>query len=242
MNKGMDKKRSKERGRKKLIKNPNSILLTLIIGIFFELIFVLFLTPFSFKETTPPTGRAITNITLNTTLNVINWSSGICDFHLYPGWNLVSFFCFQKFSIENFTSIMNSSYESIFSYQDGKWIAYNPDLPSWVSQDLNELSSKYGYWIYMKEEHPFYFEGYFSWVNHIPLNIGWNLIGYPKNRSEEVNKTLTNISYNIIHKYDNQNKVMYYYVNSTNHTFVMMEPYHGYWLATNETQDLVIFW
>jgi len=53
----------------------------------------------------------------------------------------------------NFASIHGFS----VSDNDDQWKTYNPNLPSWVINDLSEISEDDGYWIYMDQESDYEF-------------------------------------------------------------------------------------
>ena len=79
-------------------------------------------------------------------------SNQTCDISLVGGWNLVSIPCVpQNTSVDFILSSISGNYSSIHTYNTSEqldyWKAYNPSMPSWVVQDINNISEDNGYWI-----------------------------------------------------------------------------------------------
>ncbi len=204
-------------------------------------IFILSLLFFTLKfPITTPTGFVF-NVTTQAKANIINWSMGNCSFIFHSGWNLVSFPCIVREDVSTIMQPIDGKYESIFTYDaaSGQWWAYNPDLPSYVVQDLKEIDSKHGYWINMKQTSNYSFEGAYAQYTTIQLHPGWNLIGYPsfdtKNVSNIFNNNITEIW-----RFNSSNKNWYYYKSPTDHTFTLMLPYFGYWVRSNTSTKITI--
>ncbi len=189
------------------------------------------------------TGMVVNNQTVNTTLTVVNWTIANCSFLLYKGWNLVSFYCFASINRSEALQPIDGKYEAIFTYdnQHKEWKAYNPNLPSYVIQDLDIIDRKNGYWIYMNETSFFNKQGYKSAYTSIPLYVGWNLIGYPTNTTINAS-ILNNLDQNITWMHQDIEKKWYYYINGSNHTFNYLYPYQGYWIQSNSEQTWRIDW
>jgi len=190
------------------------------------------------------TGLVTSNITVNTTLEVVNWTIANCSFYLYPGWNLVSFYCLPSTSRDEALQPIDGLYDSIFTYdnEEKEWKAYNPDLPSYVIQDLDTIDRKYAYWINMKQGVSYKKQGYKSIYTSIPLYVGWNLVGYPTNTTINATSGLSTLDFNITWTYNNSEKKWYYYVNVSNYTFIIMHPYTGYWVLSNKQQNWLVDW
>ena len=172
-----------------------------------------------------------------------------CNMSFQPGLNLVSFFCITTLQdretfLENVTN-----YDYIFTYRSydsvDPWKVYNPNLPTWVTNDLSDLSRTEAYWFYfdMDEPQKFYYGGTKTIPTHIILKPGWNLAGYPTDNIKEIEEALSTIndSYIIIYSFDNNNKSNFSYqhgIGSLNQT----EPYNGYWINMSQADSWVINW
>ncbi len=171
-----------------------------------------------------------------------------CSVVFMEGWNLVSIPCLaDNTSTEFVLSSIEGNYSSIHTYNindySDHWKAYNPNLPSWVINDLVQINEKKGYWINMKNQSSFYLNGTLMQPNMIPLAIGWNLIGYPTNNSKEITSALNPISgsYEIIWLYNATNGNYYYYnASSGNGTLNEMKIYYGYWIKMLKADDLFV--
>ncbi len=113
--------------------------------------------------------------------------NAVCLTTLHQGWNLASFACEVDNSSVN--SILNMSRViSIHGYYENDtsdpWKAYMAGLPSWVIQDLNEISPDEGYWVKVNESMEVLEYGNLTLPKLIPLVRGWNLKGFPNNQTE----------------------------------------------------------
>jgi hypothetical protein len=201
----------------------------------------------------------ITGDAVYTHAEILPTVSKDCSFSLYPGWNMVSFYCLGLFS--NRTMVLQSVdgyYGSIFEYQaddaNDPWKSYNPYVPIWAVQQLNYMDRLSGYWIYMYNQTEFIYSGVYS-DSVINLRSGWNLVGYPNTNSSSINYTLVGIPFTIVKNYDkgtafdNETNETYYigvdtwlvYVNgSLNNTLNQFETYKGYWLNVTEDDQWII--
>ena len=127
---------------------------------------------------------------------------------LHKGWNLISYStdrCFyvgskpdiswiDELIYEQVTDIGKvfdsiSTYFSIVHGFDSEPRTYNPLLPT-IASNMKYIAPGYGYWIKINDSAPFDDDGYIyleiggeGLVNNhvIPLNPGWNLVGYTGN-------------------------------------------------------------
>ena len=169
-----------------------------------------------------------------------------CTVELIKDWNLISVPCLDdNTSITNVLDPISGEYYSVYTYvvsnSTDQWKAYNPSLPTWVVQDLNNIDEKQGYWINMKDNQTFNMTGVLIAPNIISLVEGWNLIGYPTNASKDVIQAFISIhgSYTFVWMY-NATDSTYYYYNATenNGTFRDIAPNFGYWVNMDEDDDL----
>jgi hypothetical protein len=171
-----------------------------------------------------------------------------CNISLNQGWNLISTTCLKtNHSIESTFLSIENNYTSIHAYDlldtNDPWKSYNPNLPSLVVQDLVNISREKGYWINMDNNSLLVINGTFSWPGYIPLNTGWNLVGYI---SSEENKDIKDAISNI-----NSSLTMVWAYNSSSSSFIYYNPaldtgtlssailHYGYWI--NMTSDAIWF-
>ncbi|MFC2135548.1 hypothetical protein ACFLTH_13120 [Bacteroidota bacterium] len=184
------------------------------------------------------------------TINVTEALPAACNMTVHPEWNLVSFFCIP--TIEDISTLTDEfpTYTKIFAYrsQDSSdpWKAYNPDMPSWVVQDLEYFSRQEGYWIYFDISSSANFFLYDS--KRIPtrtdLTAGWNLVGYPTNESTDRDSALISIndSYNSIYSFNNTNKSYSNYTKGVGGDLNVTMPYQGYWINMSSEDMWVVDW
>jgi hypothetical protein len=175
-----------------------------------------------------------------------------CSVRLVSGVNMVSFYCegAETPINESLVGINNTSldYSSVFLFNpndlNDSWSSYNPSLPGWATQSLSTISRKYGYAIIMNQPGMYYREGYKFANNQIPLQIGWNFIGYPDDTAANITTVLAQIDgkYTRAEAYDtiNNSGVWLLYVPGTGGTLTTMQPMLGYWIEMNESATLVI--
>lgn len=193
--------------------------------------------PFSFQEIT---GQVIT--TVNVTLPI----SANCTFTLYPGLNLVSFFCISTFApVSDVVRGISSNLEAVFEYQEGStdaWKIYNPSLPSYVIQDLQYMSRTKGYWIRVRNTQNYSLAGNLRIPNSINLIPGWNLVGYPVNRTKLVNESFTSIEGNFteVRTYNPLTGSFISYLPGVGGALNQTEPYKGYWINATVVEVWVV--
>jgi len=180
-----------------------------------------------------------------TYVNVLPKQPTYCDFNLNPGWNLVSFFCLGMFvNRDEVLQPIEGHYVKIFSYNPtdstDPWKSYNPTLPAWTVQQLNFMDRVSGYWIYMNDSTAYIYNGT-SRSSVISLYYGWNLIGYPDNKSRLINESTSDLLFNIIRTYDNSSDSYKDYIKGAqNNALNYFDPYAGYWINSSAIQSLMI--
>jgi len=212
---------------------------TLIVVLLIIFIILLFFVP---KEYLKPiiTGKVITKVLIISRLGFN------CSAYLFEGWNLVSMPCIGEGNSINFSlATINENYISIHTYEienkTDPWKSYNPSLPSWVVQDISNISEKKGYWINMINDDFWLVNGSIVWPAITEMYTGWNLVGFHSNTTMRINESLQTIdgSYTAVYEYDaNHSQWLIYYPylpewveqNLTNMTL-----YYGYWI--NMTQN-----
>jgi hypothetical protein len=71
--------------------------------------------------------------------------------NMYKGWNLVGFHYNSSLEMNVSLATIDGQYDAVYAYDanTSQWLVYYPYLPSWVSQNLTNMSLFYGYWINM---------------------------------------------------------------------------------------------
>jgi hypothetical protein len=211
----------------------------------FGLLIVVFTLVLVFEQSNSEINSISGKVTIDTQVEVTQVLPKNCTFTLYEGWNMVSFYCFGMFVNRSVgLESLNDSYSQIFTYQsidsNDPWKNYNRDLPSWVVQQVNYMDRVSGYLIYMENETNFTYNGVYS-NSIITLRQGWNMIGYPKNSSSDINITLNGTSYTAVRYYDGQNDVFYFYTTgSGSNNLTQFETFKGYWINASSTSQLNI--
>ena len=183
-------------------------------------------------------------LTISTTANIPGIEGNTsCNFTLKKGWNLVAFNCFlTDNSIKNVLTSIDGKYAALFTYlpnYDDKWKSYNPNLPNWVVQDLdNNLSRKLGYWIDMTNDANYSLNGTMRSQDFIDVSAGWNLVANPTNKTYNVSHGLQSIDgkYNIVYGYDATNQTWKAYkVNVVNASGLNnLTPFRAYWVNMSD--------
>src|SRR3989338_4490691 len=160
----------KHKTKHEIIKNGIVILL---------LVIIVALSFMSIKER----GITITGAAVTKVLVFERFGYG-CNITLISGWNLISLPCEQ--TNNSILTVLNNTllnYTSVHYYNasdiNDHWKAFNPSLPSWVSHDLNFVSTKDGYWIKSNVNFTHNINGSITVPQYVELFKGWNLIFNP---------------------------------------------------------------
>jgi hypothetical protein len=210
----------------------------LILG---TVILFLSLTLLVFDKVLPSSFQKITGEVV-TTVNITQLAPGNCNFTLYAGLNLVSFFCITTMQPRSQVIGNLSSLDTIYEYEEGRsdsWKIYNPSLPSFVIQDLESMSRTKGYWIRMRNTESLFLEGALRIPTSIVLIPGWNLAGYPTSQVKSTDNAFTSISNNFTEArtYNHLTGSFISYIPGIGGALNQTEPYRGYWI--NATVDEV---
>jgi hypothetical protein len=168
-----------------------------------------------------------------------------CNFTLQEDYNLVSFFCITlQQEVGNVTQNI-TQIQAIFEYQEGAldaWKSYNPDLPSYVIQDLVTLSRKEGYWIEMKAPEEILIPGGLRVPTSIDLSDGWNLVGYPTNTSKNITISLLSLygNYSEVRSFNPATQSFLSHTPPAGGGLTTTDPYQGYWIKINNSNEVWI--
>ncbi|MCK5282014.1 MAG: hypothetical protein KAK00_01265 [Nanoarchaeota archaeon] len=161
-----------------------------------------------------------------------------CNITLGENWNLICIACQpENKSVDSVLKNISENYTSIHTYDASDtidhWKSHNPDMPSWVIQDLAAINEKSGYWINMDHNSSLRVNGVISSPNNIPLIQGWNLIGYPADESKSPENAFSGISgsYSIVWRYNTSTGTYPYYdPNLAGGTIKTITKDRGYWI------------
>lgn len=212
------------------------ILGTVLLLLSITLITLDMLLPSSFQEIT---GAAVTKV------NITQAFSVNCNMSFVSGLNLVSFFCIPNAIPPSQAVGGLSNLEAVFEYQEessDSWKIYNPDLPSFVVQDLQSMSRTKGYWVKMSSDESLLLEGMLRVPTLINLVPGWNLAGYPTNEIKSVNESFASIEGNFteVRAYLSSTGSFISYEPGVGGALNQTEPYFGYWINATVAEVWVV--
>lgn len=165
-----------------------------------------------------------------------------CNTTAYEGFNLFALHCIPtNASVKNVFVDSMANITSLHAY-DGSasgdpWSAYNPDLPSWVVQDLSRIERTQGYWLRMDSKTSLNIFGTYNEPVINSLVPGWNLAAYALINVTNVNESLRGIEtvlslilgYNatdIADPWKSYNPAVAPAFNDLD----LFHPFHGYWI------------
>ncbi|MBD3163811.1 hypothetical protein GF323_01300, partial [Candidatus Woesearchaeota archaeon] len=159
----------------------------------------------------------------------ISYSSEF-NISLEKGWNLVSIpFLLSNTSVSHVLSSISGNYENVISYDNGKYLFYNPNFPY---SNLKNIDNKMGFWIYMKNKDTLSVKGKLSESVTIVLRRGWNLIGMPYKKEINVSDFLGSAKNRVrrIVSYENGTFRLYSPLRQHN-TLSKLKQGRGYWIS-----------
>ena len=160
--------------------------------------------------------------------------SGAIDIGLTgPGWNLISLP--QQPSdtaIEIFLGSISCKYASVWGFQNGTWLVYDPANPDF--SDLSNMEAGWGYWLNMTEPATLSVTGATP-SQSMNLITGWNLVGYNSSEAIAIADALSSITGNVVSvwAYMNDAWLVYDPANPDFSDLSAMTPGYGYWINTN---------
>ncbi|MGV8162894.1 MAG: hypothetical protein ACP5N2_06205 [Candidatus Nanoarchaeia archaeon] len=223
-----------------ILRTVFAVLLVVIISV------ISFILPTDFSDYL--SGRVVTQV------YVTGFQTTNCSIHLKEGINMVSFFCADEASSvdQSMINVTNQSidYYAVFYYNpnniNDSWSSYNPELPTWATQTINNLDRRKGYVVVMNNEGEFFNDGLRFVNTKIILQTGWNFVGYPSDVEKNISEAFSSIDgkYTRVEAYqvvNDSNQWRLYVPNSTG-TLVVLEPMVGYWIFMNESAELIVNW
>jgi len=166
---------------------------------------------------------------------------------LLSGWNLMS--VAMNLDINDlpdaFTSIAGN-YGDVWAFESGQWQVYNPENDP-VFNDFSTINTTRGYWINISAPDTLSLSGTHPLTTAIPLQAGWNLIGYPSVTKKEVGTALSSISgkYSLVQQYKASDttdpwKIYNPSAPSSLNDLKELEPGYGYWIYMTQKATLNI--
>jgi len=160
--------------------------------------------------------------------------------NLYQGWNLFSMpYEPENSSIETVLDSIMEQVKSVWSYDNNRWYMYYPQQPGF--NDLFEIHSGKGYWIYMSEDASLCSSA--QTISEISFVKGWNLFGISGKSELLISDALTSIEEKYIS--------LWVYINGEwdvfdpenpgfTNSLTTIKPGLGYWINTKEACQLVL--
>ena len=160
---------------------------------------------------------------------VVEKTTVVQTLDLKEGWNLISFYV----ESEDMTpaTVLASIKGNLVQIKDLK-SSYNPTLPAFINT-LKGLNVKDGYWLKVDEATSFELEGMVSEGVSIPVNPGWNLLGYPRDNGAAPADELKSLGDAVVqfkNLKDSYNPALPAFIN----TLKVITPGLGYWLKVSE--------
>ncbi|MCP4344155.1 MAG: hypothetical protein GY795_01340 [Desulfobacterales bacterium] len=155
---------------------------------------------------------------------------------LKQGWNLVSFPVMPLVSSPpDIMASISGSFTSVYSQQQEIWKYYDPRLTS----SLSSIKAGWGYWINMDNPATLTVSGSAS-LQPVPLEEGWNMVGYNSLESMDVSDALASIhgKYKGIFEYDEE--WIFYDPLLPSSRLKKLNPGHGYWIDVTEACTWVL--
>ena len=148
------------------------------------------------------------------------------------GWNLISLLEQpQNTSIDSVLSSIQGEYDSIWKYDPGAgWRWYLPGVP--YASNVTEMESGMGYWILVNQSCSLAVQGVQP-ATAIPLNVGWNLVGYSCRTYRNIEDCMSSIEgkYASVWEYSPDQGWLWYFPDAPGASNLSaMKPGRGYWI------------
>lgn len=191
------------------------------------------------------TGRATTATTVNITQTVnVN-----CTIPLTAGLNIISLNCISNSEDRDAvlantdTAVITAIYE-YRNQQADQWRVYNPDLPSYVVQDLSTFSRLKGYLVYVDagQNTLIDYAGTLASTSSIPVLSDNNLVGYPSIMNDSLPGALTTIqgTYSRVRTYNGSTWLEFNTTDGSAGGLVNMTPTEGYWITMSSSDTWIV--
>ena len=170
-------------------------------------------------------------------------NSQVFSIQLAAGWNLVSLpgFSLSPRTTDTFASI-RGRFDRVYAFDAAaqRWLSYDDRLP--YAQQLSEVSSWQGLWVHTTTTTTWEVRCVPQTQITIPLQSGWNLVGYPLQSVQDIAQALASLGarYRIVYSYEanSPNQPWSSYspdVPQPLNSLLLLKPAHGYWIEVTET-------
>ena len=159
------------------------------------------------------------------------------DLSLVVGWNLISI------PLEPADTSLNAGFPDasdgdLFETYDGGWLVstYYSAIPGWVG-DIEDIELDKGYWYNANTAYTATIEGTEAGPRSVPINAGWNLIGYARLTEAGLNDLIPNANDgDLLEAYDGGWLVSTYYsaIPGWVGDFDTIQAGNGYWYQAND--------
>ena len=156
--------------------------------------------------------------------------------HILPvnsNWNLISVSNgYGVTSIEDALAPIMDYVISVWAYDDGSWLVYDPVNPDF--SDLLEVEPGQGMWVNMSDNAELIIPGE-SPVNGVDLSEGWNLVGFSSPASQNITDAISSIDGDVVSVWAYQNGEWRIYdpQDSVSSDLTTLDPGYGYWINMN---------
>lgn len=182
------------------------------------------------------TGKA----TVATTVNITQRVEVNCSIPLQPGLNVISMNCISN--AQDRDEVLNNTditrIQAVYEYrnkQTDQWHVYNPNLPSYVIQDLSTFSRLKGYLFYISSNSTIIdYSGTLATSSDIPVFPDNNLLGYPSILEDPLPGALTTIqdTYTRVRTYNGTDWIEFNLSGGNLGGLSNLTPTEGYWITT----------
>ncbi|UCE73801.1 MAG: fibronectin type III domain-containing protein, partial [Methanomassiliicoccales archaeon] len=164
---------------------------------------------------------------------------------LYAGWNMISLPpILRDWQVEEVLETIDGNYDIVQTFivfdTDDPWKHYLVGKP--FGNDLTYIESWMGLWVHMLNDDVLIPDHYDPttmpmWEGStIPLESGWNFVGYPSVRTRSIGSALSGVSYDLVQAYDAATDQWLSW-DGTSGDLTHMEMGRGYWIHCTDTSE-----
>jgi FtsP/CotA-like multicopper oxidase with cupredoxin domain len=166
---------------------------------------------------------------------------------LVPGWNLVSRSVIpESTSVVQFLESINGKFDQVAGIDSAdptNWLTFSPTSEN---NTLAELSHVMGFWIHIIEPVFLSPRGTLPTLTQIPLQPGWNLVGWPSYITKPAEQALASIDgqYDLVYAYEARDTTdpwkKFDPTASFGNDLIYLRPLLGYWIQMTEAGMLTV--
>jgi len=156
------------------------------------------------------------------------------------GWNLMSFPSLSDDSIGTALAGINGKFDRLLMFNASEMQYYLHDTGDIPHSNLNSVTHEQGYWIHMSEAADLEIDYNESGNIIFDLEAGWNLIGYPSNRTVNIDNLFVDEEnfINSILSFENDAWLLYHPDTGTG-SLQLAKPGQGYWLYAKQAVTMI---